>query len=194
MNTLDDDEFERQLRIIDQMLTQHSRLRDRYDAFARWLDIAGIVLSAVLTALSLMKDEYWLVLGTTPRSGSFVAAIAAAVLFGLSIVQYRVQWKEKAEAHGAAASTLAACKAKGRMVPKNDPVRTGEWLETAAAQVSTLPAIPDRLFLRLKGIHLRKQETSRRMSQFPGSTPWLVSLRVRFGADLAQLLGMRDDA
>jgi hypothetical protein len=194
MNALGDNEFERQRRIIDQMLTQHSRLRDRYDGFARWLDVTGIVLSAVLTALSLMKDEYWQLLRTTPRGGPFVAAIAAAILLGLSIVQYRVQWKEKAEAHGAAATTLATWKAKGRMVPKNDAERTREWVEMVAAQLSTLPAIPDRLFLKLKGAHLRKEETSRRMSQFPGSTPWFVSLRVRLAADVAQLLGKRDDA
>src|SRR6266446_1801463 len=102
------------------MLSQHSGLRDRYDRFGRWLDIGSIVLSAVLTALSLMKDEYWSLLRVTPTTGSFLAAMLAAGLLGLSIIQYRVLWKEKSEAHGRAAAILADLKAAGRLLDKND--------------------------------------------------------------------------
>ena len=176
------------------MLTQHSLLRDRYDRFGRWLDVGGIVLSAVLTAFSLMKDEYWSLLATTPRAGSFAAGVVAAGLLGLSIVQYRVQWKEKAETHGRAARLLAGWKAESRLVPKGDLGRISAWLQTVAAQLSLLPPIPDSKFLKLKATHLRKAQVSRRMDSYPGSTSWLVSLRVRIAADAAQLLGRTDDA
>lgn len=192
MTAQGDSEFERQQRVVDQMLTQHSLLRDRYDRFGRWLDVGAIVLSAILTAFSLMKDEYWSLLATTPRTGSFVAAVVAAGLLALSIVQYRVQWKEKAETHGRAARMLADWKAQGRLVPKSDSQRTATWLQTVAAQLSVLTPIPDSMFLKLKGVHLRKEQVSRRLNAYPGSTAWLVSLRIRIGADVTQLLGRSD--
>jgi hypothetical protein len=193
VNTSIESEFDRQQRVLDQMLTQHSVLRDRYDRFASILDVGGIVLSAVLTAFSLMKDDYWRVLAMTPDAGTFAAGVLAAALLGLSIVQYRVQWKEKAEAHGRAARSLSAWKAEARLVSTDDAQGVVTWLRAVHGQLSTLPSIPDAMFLKLKGIHLRKEQVSRRLTSYPGGTPWLVSLRIRFAADIAQLRGSNDN-
>ena len=51
------DENERQYRIIDQLLTAHAVLRDRYARRARLLSVSALALSVALNGFVFANDE-----------------------------------------------------------------------------------------------------------------------------------------
>ena len=50
-------EYERQFRVIDQMLSMHSSFRDRMERRAFWLNTILISLSLLLTVSAFVSDD-----------------------------------------------------------------------------------------------------------------------------------------
>lgn len=179
-------ENERQYRVLDQMLTAHSVLRDRYGRRALLLEVGLLAAAIALNAFVFAGDTVLESLFGDPRpvkNGLRVASVAALVL---AIVQLRVAWAGKRRSHEEAFARLSGLKARYREAYvhrlKGVPTDEGALTQEYNGTMEGLPPIPDRQFARLKAYHLFKRVLSEEISKNPGVPAILVSLRLRFRA------------
>ncbi len=92
-------EIERIRRVADTLCTGHANLRDRYARYALLLDLSVMALATWLAALAFVQPRINARL-TPPgfEPDIWGGLLAIAVLF-LSIVQLRVDWKGRSDAH-----------------------------------------------------------------------------------------------
>lgn len=165
-------EMVRQRRIVDQMLTAHAALRDKYgrQTTARLASI--LVGSAVASAFAFASNEKPVtLLGVQAARATWLGLFAVAI-FALTLVDLVLDSRGKAGRHREAVKRLATLKAAYRALPQGN-VEDTEYRRLSDLYQSALdglPAIPERHFLRLKARHLRKVERSRIISAYPGAT------------------------
>jgi hypothetical protein len=164
-------------RVVDQMTTAHSILRDRYRAWSLALMLAILALSVLATALAFAGEpEVTLIL--TARLPTWVGAVACVIFF-LTLVDLQLDWRSKARSHADAARLLAALKtvlrdADVRLKAGNDVDVGDEYQRTMEGLIE----IPDRKFLRFKARHQRKVEISKRISARPETPIWLHRMQL----------------
>lgn len=173
------DEFQRQLRVIDQMVTAHCGLRDRYERLALARDVLVLVLSVGLVATTFGKQSILSLAGLSDAAARLVVGLVSTGVFAATVIELRVRWKERSGAHRLAAKALAELKLVGRSI---DPVSSRDaaesWLKEVRRLLKDLPEIPERQFLRLKARHLRKVEVSKLIGRHPGGSLLLIRLAV----------------
>jgi hypothetical protein len=174
-------EFRRKRRVLDQTITGHALLRDLYERRAVFLTLLILALSIAATATAFLAgDETVRIAGIRARTQVWVGLLTALIFF-LSLVDLRVDWRQRSGAHGEAVRRLARLKGIFGGVSIVDDVvdATGVDLdfeyESAMEQV---PLIPEKWFLRAKAKHLRKVAASQLLSSHPGAPSWLMKLRV----------------
>lgn len=159
MKSLSRTEFDRMWRVVDQSLTSHSVLRDRYRSRERWVLITIVGLSIAATAIAFVSG------GTAVRLGSLLVTWASAsgtltaAIFFITLAGLILEWGRKSWAHEHAVHRLAELKATLRSLsPDGDVVSTGrlDVQELYERTMSSIPEIPDRQFLPLKALHNRK--------------------------------------
>jgi hypothetical protein len=190
-------EYDRKFRVLDTMLTGHSLLRDRYDRRSLFLTVLILGLSIAATSAAFLGGERpFTILSVTARVQTWVGLLAALVFF-LTLVELRTDWRQRARSHGDAARRLGELKGRFRSgTVSSETVQTeldlsSEYEQTMAA----LPAIPDRQFLGLKAKHRRKIEVSKLIDQHPGALlPYLRLLAVIHGIPDRTGAGRTDDA
>lgn len=187
MKPLRREEFERMWRVLDQSLTAHSVLRDRYRRRQRALITTVMVLSIVATAIAFVSGDTSFRLGNVILKLGTAVGILTAAIFFLTLSDFNLNWQAKSWSHDDAVRRLADLKAKMRGATVTDEtVATGrldihsEYAETMAA----VPEIPERQFVALKARHHRKVELSRLIDSHRGAP--VVYLRA-----LLLLQGMR---
>ena len=104
----------RETRVIDMMLSMHSRLRDRYIRRALVLDLLILSGSVVLCAAVLLDPQYSRVIRLTPDAVRVALACVSIAIFILSLVSLRADWKGIAGRHQQACVALFELKAKCR--------------------------------------------------------------------------------
>lgn len=165
------EENERQYRVIDQMLTMHSLLRDRMERRAFWLNTALIASSLFLTVFTFVGDDVLRALNLDPALTRFVLGLVAVVVLICSITEFRVDWRSVAGRHAEAVSRLARMKAKYRQsftdTGGNDPLMNTILTSECDNMMSNISTIPDRWFNVLKAEHQFKRLLSERISQCP---------------------------
>ena len=172
-----EDEFARQLRVVDQMMTAHCVLRDTYERRALAQDVVTLSCSVLLAATTFLDPKVFDIIGVPGQRAWLTRGVAALVLFAMTVVGLRIRWKERSGTHRVAASALGELKLAGRSIdPASTPDKADAWLQEARRLLKSIPEIPDRLFLCLKARHLRKIEVSKMLSRRPGA--WLPALRV----------------
>jgi hypothetical protein len=177
------EEIERQYRVIDQMLTMHSSLRDRMERRAFWLNTALIASSLFMTAFAFVGDDLLRSLSLDPAMTRFVLGLVAVLVLICSITEFRVDWRSVAGKHAEAVSRLATLKAKYRKSftetggddPEKNAILTSEYDNI----MSSLSAIPDRWFNALKAEHQFKLLLSERISRCPKTPRWFLRLQLR---------------
>ena len=110
------EENERQYRIVDQMLSMHATLRERYARRARLLSVCLIAASILLCAFVFASDNVLTILGLQPDAARVGLGLVSVAVLILSIIELRVDWKGVADRHTHAASILAGLKAEYRKV------------------------------------------------------------------------------
>jgi hypothetical protein len=187
-------EFERQCRVVDQMITAHSTLRDRYARYGLSQDVLVLLLSTGLVATALVDPGGWSALGITPEVGRIAMAIIAISVFASTVVDLRVRWKEKSGAHGLAARTLAELKANARLInAEASPEAAGEWTTEVRRALVGLPEISESQFLGLKARHVRKIALSKLIDQHPGGSLLVLRAVLYCRRSVASVTGKRED-
>jgi hypothetical protein len=174
---------EREYRVVGQMLTMHSSLRDRMERRAFWLNTALIASSLLVAVFAFVGDDLLMTLGANPPLTRFILGFAAVVVLIVSITEFRVDWRSAAGRHGEAASRLASLKSDYRRCFAETGGRDVERNRSLSAEytriMSTLPAIPNRWFNTLKAEHQYKRVLSERISKNPKAPVWFLRLQLR---------------
>lgn len=172
-------EFDRQFRVVDQMVTAHCGLRDHYERLSLVHDVLVIVFSITVVATTFIDPLIVIGMGLSQEAVRVTLGLVSIVVFATTVIELRVRWKERGGAHRLAARALGELKLSGRGI---DPVRSPDiaesWLREARRLIKDLPEIPERQFLRLKARHRRKVEVSKMIGRRPGGSLLLVRLAV----------------
>jgi hypothetical protein len=174
-------ELERIKGISDMLVTAHSVLRDRYDRRAFLIDITTLGATLWLTAMAFVEPSIGIEL--TPRGFSkdlWLGLLAVAAFF-LSIVQIRVDWKGKKDAHARACEAFTSVKRECATFLSQDEIDKPEFRRILdkyeSAGTLSIP-IPESEFNRLKSAHKLKVEVSRYLDQHPAASPLLLKLKL----------------
>src|SRR5437879_2833536 len=104
------------------MLTGHSLLRDRYERRALVLTLLILGLSIVATSVACFSGESTVsILGIQARVQVWVGVLTATIFF-LTLVDLRVDWRQRAGAHDDAARRLGRLKGVFRVAVVHDGV------------------------------------------------------------------------
>jgi hypothetical protein len=178
-------EVERIRRVSDQLCTAHAALRDRCKRRATVLDIAILLSSAWLTALAFVDPglEKWLI--PFGIDSKLWIGLFGVVVFFVTLIQFKMDWGGKAEAHARSFNMYAEVKREaGYMLASNSDIPAREFQRLAArydmaSDVGT--GVPESAFLKLKRQHLMKVRVSKILDQHPGSSVLLTKLKVVIG-------------
>ena len=175
-------ELERIARVSDMMCTAHADLRDRYRSWALWLDLAVVLPSAWLVALAFVEPRINVKLTPTALEPQVWTGLLAVLVFGLSIVQLRVDWKGRADAHARAFEGFAEVKREAGFVLASMPEITEQACRPIFARYGSagVTPVPETQFLRQKRRHLLKVAVSRHLDGYPAASPLLTRLRFWF--------------
>lgn len=184
-------ETQRSYRVADLLITAHSILRDRYNTYATTLDLLILGASVCLGALAF-ADTTPLEQALAPTlSVTNAIGIAAALTFFLSLIQLRVDWKQRSSMHAQAAKAFSEAKfALGEALADaaNSALNTSALNLYRSAGHHNV-SIPDRKFNNLKKKHLVKIRISKVLSEHPGTSIILIRTQIFF-SDTLRLLGM----
>jgi len=173
-------ELGRKFRVLDQILSMHTVLRDRYGRRALFVDVLLLACSVVFCASAFASDQVLALFGRSPDRVRYLLRAFSVAAFMLSVVSLRVDWKGKSASHRDAAAKMSRAVASFRTRQVDD----GTWLPGCSAELdgiyweamhNSVP-IPENVFVSLKARHLRKVELSKMLSSNPGCP--LVILRL----------------
>jgi hypothetical protein len=105
--------------------------------------------------------------------------ILTATIFFLTLVDLRVDWRQRAGSHGEAARRLGRLKGLFRAATISDGAVDAGQADLNAEYDSTmeqLPPIPDKRFLWVKARHTRKVRASKLLDTHAGAPLWYVHL------------------
>ena len=178
---MQESENNRQYRVIDQMLSMHSSLRDGYRTKALIMSCALLTSGVVLNACVFIDDATLTALGLKPGNSKVAIGLASIAVFLISIVELRVDWGGKASIHKRAVERLSNLKAKYRQhfdpANKNDPIPDHELNSDYERVLADLQPIPEAVFNRLKHRHLKKKLLSDMISKNPGAPLFLIKFK-----------------
>lgn len=176
------EEIKHHYRVTDMLLTAHSVLRDRYNKYALVTDILLLFVSIVLCASTFIDPAISLKLGLGRDTLQIIFGICSIIIFFISLVVQRVDWKQKSERHNQAVDALIRMKNDCRELIKSGDEASKEEVkrqcQICAWTLGTLPKIPDNQFVRLKAIHKRKVELSKLIDENPGCNVFILSIRL----------------
>lgn len=176
-----EDEVKRQSRVVDQMLSMHSALRDRYARRAKLLTLGILGCSVILCTVTFLPDDALKPLGVSASANRFLIGGFSSIIFFLSIVELCVSWGEVSRRHGEASESLAKFKQQHRAATcsgKVEPGMCAKLTEEFGRLMAELPRIPDKQFPSLKAYHLRKVRLSQMIDSHVGCPVWLLRLRL----------------
>jgi hypothetical protein len=174
MKALNADEFDRMWRVVDQSLSAHAILRDRYRRCERSLTLLIVGLSIVATAFAFFTGNVTIAIWQWRLSLATGIGILTAAIFFLALAQLVLNWQRLAWAHEDAGRRLGDLKAKLRSakVAGVASLSDTEALDLRALYDQTMAdvvEIPENKFLPLKAKHHRKVAVSRLIDKHPGA-------------------------
>jgi len=165
-------ELKHHYRVIDMMLTAHCKLRDINSRKAMLIDLMLLGSSIVLCAMVFFDSGILIQFQINPQVVRLSIGICSVVVFFISLITLRVDWKGQSRNHTEAATLLARCKGKCRRILKSDAKPTDEDISSICNECSLMfrmiPEIPEAKFLKLKSLHKRKIEISKMVDNNPG--------------------------
>ena len=174
-------ELERIKRVSEQLLTAHSVLRDRYARRAFVIDITILGCTLCLTAMALINPAIGIELTPYGLSKDMWLGILSVVAFFLSIVQIRVDWKGKENAHARASEAYASVKREAVNLIAEGKIDASEFkriLDKYESARALSIHIPVAEFNRLKSMHKIKIEISNYLNEKPAASPTLLKFRL----------------
>ena len=171
-------------RVSDMLTSIHSVLRDEYSRKSTIVDCALFGGSIILVALVFLDPA---LLGWLPLSafGSRVLiGVFALVIFFLSLVIFRVDWKSKAELHKRSAEAYSHIKLECQELLITFNIASDTEIQKLLTRYRDLSeicvAVPEGSFLRLKNKHKLKVAFSKYLDDNPGVCLPLLKLKIWF--------------
>lgn len=190
---MDIHELEKQYKIIDMMLSGHSRLRDENHRLALVVNLLLLCASVILSTLVFVDTNILVFLRIEPQVSRIVIGVCSTLVFLMSLIEFRVDWKEKAARHNQACEILSRLKAESRELLKSANQPESEHIvnqyKICAQTLSTLPKIPEKKFHSLKAYHQSKKELSKLIDMSPGAPVWLLRIVLLFSSIKKLFLG-----
>jgi hypothetical protein len=185
MTKLSVNEYARMWKVLDQSLSAHSMLRDRYRRRERGSTLLVIVLSIFATAFAFLSGGGLVSVGpVTARLATWLGVITSLIFF-LSLADLVLDWRRRAWAHEDAAQRLSELKMNMRAATvSGDTVETGEVdLRSLYGNImASVTAIPEQQFLPMKAKHHRKFAVSELIDTHKGApVPYLRLLAILHG-------------
>lgn len=173
-------ESDRQYDLIDQLMSMHAFLRDKFKKRALILNIGLLVASVFLCALVFADNSVLILFGVTTNKAKMGLGFLSIICFAISLIEYRVDWKGQAALHSDAVSKLAMLKADFRESYANFK-RENEGENKLLSQkyndtMNIIISIPESLFVNLKSRHLSKKLLSQKVNECPGAPIFLLRL------------------
>ena len=177
-------ENERQYELIDQLLSMHSSLHDKYERRALLLNTALIGISLILAVFAFIEDEVLKSLGYRPPIARLFFGFSAVIILILSITEFKVDWRAMGAKHAEAVRHLAELKGRYRRTfnesAGNDSKKNSRLTTEYQKTMAILSPIPDRRFNQLKANHQSKRILSQRISQNPKAPVWILRAQMRW--------------
>lgn len=179
-------ELDRKFRVLDQTLSMHAALRDRYARRALTVDSLLLGCSVVFCASAFASDAALAHFGNSPDQIRYLVRLSSVVAFMLSVLSLKIDWKGKFASHKDAAARMSHALATFR----NSRSEDGGWLPGCDQELdsayweamnNSVP-IPDRSFVSLKARHLRKVALSKMLDANPGYPLLLLRMRLLWAA------------
>jgi len=178
MDGISQRELQRQFRVLDQMLSMHSTLTNRFSRMSLVLDISLLSCAVVFCATTFASEDLFAALSLTPHRIKVVLGVISVLAFLASVISLRVDWKGRHASHKEASQKLTIILARYKELRSS----SGEWPSEKSSELnqkywavmSNIPTIPDRSFAALKAKHLRKVEISRLLDSHPGCPLFLL--------------------
>lgn len=177
MSPTPDKELDRQFRVLDQMISMHAILRDRYNHLALCISLLLLASSVVFCATTFAKDYISNRLGVSAQLVGDVLGVASIVAFFGTLTLLVLDWKGKAVKHASAVYVLSNALAQFRKAKRErgwQTDRRDELHQTYWDAMNSVPAVPDRQFPYLKAKHLRKMAISKMSDSLPGCPIMLI--------------------
>lgn len=172
-------ELERVARVADMMCSAHSALRDRYVRRALVLDLAILMPSAWLVALAFVEPRLNVSLTPFGLAPQVWVGLLSVVVFGFSVLQLRVDWKGRADAHARALDGYAEVKRDARFMLASGSEITERACRPVFARYGSAGAtpVPEREFLAQKRRHVLKVAVSKHLDRCPAASPAVTKIR-----------------
>lgn len=169
--------------VSNQMASQHAFLRDRFSRRATLTDVMLMISAGALSVLTFIDNDTLQLLGFAEGRSSLIPGLISLIVFSLSVITWKMDWKERKSAHGDAASALAQFKIKMRdRIGSSSAMSEEEHHEINdeyQRMLTMLEPIPEKLFLDSKRHHKRKKQISKSLSNYPSTPIWLIRCKLR---------------
>lgn len=175
-------EIDRVLRVSDMLVTAHANLRERNARRALLLDLTILGISVWLTAVVFVEPRLNLKLTPFRLDPQIWVGVLGVFVFFLSIVQLRVDWKGRSDAHKRAFDLYAKVKNECRHLLSLDGILTREACQQSLTMFELASdvgcQVPERDFLKQKRRHLQKVAISRHLDKHPSASVALLRVRM----------------
>lgn len=184
------EEHLRELRVLDQCISMYWSIAETKKRKALWLSVGLLFSSVVLCGLTFIDATTLAEIGFVPKYAKIAIGLASVAIFGLSIIELRVDWSGTARVNADAAKRLSRLKSKYRQARELRADQEQQtWLALSNEYTETfehLPEIPNTQFAMLKSQHLFKVELSKELDKFPRVPAFIVAYKLR----VTGLIGM----
>jgi hypothetical protein len=181
-------EIDRVLRVSDMLVTAHAHLRERYSRRALILDLTILVLSVWLTAVVFIEPRLNLKLTPWGLEPQIWVGLLGVATFFLSILQLRVDWKGRSDAHKRSFDLYAEVKNECRYLLSSEGILTRDMCQRAlikfelASDVGS--QIPEKEFLKEKRRHLLKVAMSRHLDTHPAASLLILKAKLWWASNV----------
>lgn len=163
-------EIDRQRRLLDQITSMQSTLRDWDRAFGTFLVCVVLIASLIGVAFAFAGGSQTVsILGLHAHRVTWLGWLAT-VTFAVTLLELVLDPRGAARRRAQAVRALATLKGEYRTdVPHGQAQEAaGRLSQQYEAVMTSIPEVPNLLFNRLKATHLRKVEISKILSDQPG--------------------------
>lgn len=172
-------ELDRIRRVSDMLCTAHAGMRDKFSRKALALDLCVLGLSTWLVALAFVQPTIATSLSPFGMDEKVWMGLLATGTFFLTLVQLKVDWKGRADAHARTLDLYAEVKretgyllASGDLDPQNCRRVLARYDIASAVGIE----IPERAFLAQKRRHRVKVAVSKYLDEHPAASIWLTKV------------------
>lgn len=176
------EEVERIRRVADLLCSAHAALRDRFKRRALLIDIFILLASAWLTAMAFADSRFnkWLI--PFEIDSQLWLGLFGVVIFFLTLIQFKVDWAGRAEAHKRSCNMYAEVKREaGYLLASNAEIPSREFQRLTARYDMASDSgveVSEKDFLPVKRRHLMKVRLSKLLDEKPGSSLILTKIKM----------------